>query len=502
LFVYYGIVDSIGEPDQESKLSTFGDAYIVNFLNTTDLISTIGSNFSNHGAALQQPICNTHAAKISTATAYVSCSISKSIFTLFFNCYLVSGSGYLVYFSSNNYIYVNADGSLVAKINGTDYSVGSKLYFGVCSTFSITCDGSNTYIVINGLTKLVIKQTFSISEIRLGGNGSSGYSVECYFFDLFLLPPKLPLYSYYLHNTIYDSSNFFRESGYDDIITNGYLTGWPEVIFSGDEAIFKPNSCFGVIYSVSFDGGNGWYVSDLDYEAIFTKYFNFSSEFNTVLRLTSSSGTIDKNYITKVNDFNQFDVNYVVDFTSGVTRNGYEDTETDFIVALSALSGTEATPVEYAYETSASGLKSTYFDRPVEYSWGGTLGSGVISKDVEYCFDIIMGSWADDTEIDFWLGELYQGYYRNYYMYFTLSSGWVSYVDLGVDFVLANWKYFPNQTDIICSVVGYNNQDTEAEVGKGELMRFLSDIKVSDMVYGDFSSSVFCSLSGIFPDCQ
>jgi hypothetical protein len=238
-FVYYDVIDSISEPPSEFKLSTFGDAYIVNFLNTTDLISTIGSNFSNHGAALQQPICNTHAAKMSTATAYVSCNINKSSFTLFFNCYLMSGEGYLVYFSSNSYVYINLDGSLVAKINGTDYSIGSKLYFDVCSTFSITCDGSNTYVIINGLTKLVIKQTFSISEIRLGGNGSSGCSVECYFFDLFLLPPKLPLYSYYLHNTTYDSSNFFRESGYDDIITNGYLTHWPEVIFAGDEVMFR-----------------------------------------------------------------------------------------------------------------------------------------------------------------------------------------------------------------------------------------------------------------------
>jgi hypothetical protein len=219
LFVYYyDVVGLAGEPTQEFKLSTFGDAYIVSFLNTTDLISTIGPNFLNHGAALQQPICNTYAAKTSTATAYVSCNISKSSFTLFFNCYLVSGEGYLIYFSSNNYVYVNSDGSLTAKINGTEYSIGSRLYFNVCSTFSITCDGSNTYVIINGLTKLVIKQTFSISGMCLGGSGSSGYSIVCYFFDLFLLPPKLPLYSYYLHSTIYDSSNFFRESGFTIVV--------------------------------------------------------------------------------------------------------------------------------------------------------------------------------------------------------------------------------------------------------------------------------------------
>lgn len=502
LFVYYdgvGVEDACGPNTPESYV--FEDAYIVNYLNTTNLVSIIGPNFSNHGAALYQPICNTYAAKTSTATAYVSCNISKSSFTLFFNCYLVSGEGYLVYFSSNNYVYVNLDGSLTAKINGTDYSVGSRLYFDVCSTFSITCDGSNTYVIINGLTKLVIKQTFSISEIRLGGNGSSGYSVECYFFDLFLLPPKLPLYSYYLHNTTYNSSNFFRESGHDNTITNGYLTSWPEVIFAGDEVMFRNSSCSGVVYSVSFNNGSSWYVSNLNYEDVFTKYFDSPSEFDTVLRLTSSSGTIDKNYIIKVNDFNQFDVNYLVDFTAGTTKGGYDDTEIDFRAALPTFDGIEATPVEYAYETSVSGLKSTCLDRPVEYLWGGTLGSGVISKDVEYCFDIIMDSWADDTEIDFWLGELYQGYYRNYYIYFTLSSGWVSYVDLDVDFVLANWKYFPTQTDIICSVVGYNNQDTEAEVGKGGLMRFLSDIKASNMVYADFNSSMFCSLSGVFPDC-
>jgi hypothetical protein len=811
LFIYYsGIgVDGVCGPGVPESY-VFDDIYIVNYLSELDLVSIIGPNFSNHSAALHQPICDTYAAKTTGGITYVSCSISKSVFTLFFSCYLVSGSGYLVYFSSSNYVYVNSDGSLVAKINGIEYSVGSKLYFNVCSTFSITCDGSNVYIVINGLTKLVIKQTFSITEIRLGGNGSSGYSVECYFFDLFLLPSKLPLYSYYLHNTIYDGSNFFREIGYDDAVTNGYLTCWPEVIFSGDEVIFRSNidmsagwkyyrpitivnsgssalsdykvkvelsvddlgnpynniktdgsdirfiltsglallpywieswdntgdsyiwvnvsgtdsipigesnirmyygnlvassdsngynvfeffdsfetysgysecercynstmcgssyysdfldgipvlhavgtyggntsryaykgfNCipsskleitlnelqgphvpynnedvgiyyylydhdpnvdvdFGphysnshftnttnymtgstgdyfvnnnkksywvniltaflvyvvlrlydgsnirqrnayvdyiyvrqladmepiltvgdeveldytlvdipsniiivnTTYSVSFNNGGSWYVSDLYYEDIFTKYFGFLGEFDTILRLTSSSGTIDKDYIIKVNDFNQFDVNYLVDFTAGTTRNGYEDTETDFIVALPALSGTEATPVEYAYETSVSGLKSTYFDRPVEYSWGGTLGSGVISKDVEYCFDIVMDSWADDTKIDFWLGELYQGYYRNYYTYFTLSSGWFSHVDLDVDFVLANWKYFPTQTDIICSVVGYNDQETEINIGKGRLISFLSDIKASNMVYGDFSSSMFCSLSGSFPDC-
>ena len=829
LFVYYdgvGIEDACGPNVSESYV--FDDVYIVNYLSETNLVSVIGPSFSNHNAALHQPVCDTYAAKTTGGATYISCSISKSVFTLFFNCYLVSGSGYLVYFSSSNYVYINSDGSLVAKINGEEYSIGSKLYFNVCSTFSVTNDGSNVYIVINGLTKLVIKQTFSISEIRLGGNGSNGYSVECYFFDLFLLPPKLPLYSYYLHNTIYDSSNFFRESGYDNTMTNGYLTHYPEVIFSGDEAIFSLNgdvptdgwryyrpititnsgtsflydyqvklklttldlgnpysninsngsdirfisasgnclldyyidswdstgdsyvwvsvsgiplgdfiirmyygylgvascssaedtfiffedfngsnlsdrwvvggegsvsvtegyvypssygpgsswhgptleadfnasvsnytwevryywdhtskdhlgrlflyiknssdvvterlyshdahntyyetslylddidgcffSCYGsnvlcysdgwhiwegvregtnlnvcfdsvqkydgvrttaptsskvcmkfnrysshspvnirvdyirvynytspeptavigeevvlngflvdillniygteaVLCSVSFNNGSSWYVSDLDYDDMFTKYFSSSNEFDTVLRITSDTETIDKDYIVKVNDFNQFDVNYLVDFSSVATGNGYEDTETDFIVALSTLSGIKATPVEYAYEVSATNLKSTCFDRPVEYSWGGTSGRGVISKDVEYCFDVVMDSWADDTEIDFWLGELYQGYYRSYYTYFTLSSGWFSYVDLGVDFVLANWKYFPTQTDIICSVAGYNDQDTEAEVGKGELMRFLSDIKASNMVYDDFNFSMFCSLSGVFPDC-
>jgi hypothetical protein len=827
LFIYYSGfgVDGVCGPDV-SESYVFDDVYIVNYLSETNLVSVIGPNFSNHSAALHQPICDTYAAKTTGGTTYVSCSISKSVFTLFFNCYLVSGSGYLVYFSSNNYVYVNLDGSLVARINGVDYHVGSKLYFGVCSTFSITSDGSNVYVVINGLTKLVIKQTLSISEICLGGNGSGGYSVECYFFDLFLLPSKLPLYSYYLHNTIYDNSNFFRDSGYDNIITNGYLTNWPEVIFSGDEAIFKFNGelvsdgwryyrpititnsgisflsdysvrlklttsglgnpynninssgsdicfssisgslfgywieswdntgdsyvwvsvggiplgdstirmyygylgatsysngedvfCFfddfsslsdkwitggqgavsvtnGYIYpssfgggghvwhgpditanfnssvsnyawkvryyldhcvadnlgklrlyirdssdvtterlythdahnhvdetslyfsdadggffscggtgvvcyddgwhiwegvregtnltiwfddvqkyngvrtttpvsskfyiefsqhssypalctrvdyiyvrnctpiepttvigsevalsgflisiplnlygsetllcSVSFNNGSSWYVSNLNYDDMFTRYFGLPKEYDTVLRLTSSEETIDKNYIVKINDFNQFDVNYLVDFTAGLIKDGHDDTETNFIVALPTLSGIKATPVEYTYEVDAANLKSTYLDRPVEYLWGGTLGSGVISKDVEYCFDIVMDSWVDDTEIDFWLGELHQGYYRNYYTYFTLSSGWFSYTDLDVDFVLANWKYFPIQANIICSTIDYNDQEIEVNIGKGRLMRFLSDIKASNMVYNDFSSSIFCSLSGIFPDC-
>lgn len=799
----------------------FDGAYIVNYLSEVSLVSIIGPNFSNHSAALHQPICNTYAAKITGGTTYISCSISKSSFTLFFNCYLISGSGYLVYFSFDNYVYVSLDGSLVAKINGTEYNVGSKLYFNICSTFSITNDGNNIYIVINGLTKLVIKQIFSISEIRIGGNGSSGYSVECYFFDLFLLPPKLPLYSYYLHNTTYDNSNFFRDSGYDNIITNGYLTGWPEVIFSGDEVIFKSNislfdgwdyyrpinitnsgtvplsyqqvvvelstselgnpynninsdgsdirfvSSSGVVlpycvdiwdntgyseirvtvtgmipigdsaiymyygkesavstassidycgyydyfnikndsywvfdgyqtvphdlsgenvlkmygdgtwrhyyslqhivtgmearveflrtgisfwhiaalensdsynrwciqednlgnirvqyrvndgswvfpktliagaktgiwyvallkvddingfyikvwekdnpaiwndytyamptglswrfhswkhesitdyhdnykvyntiqgepfittsgggeivldgvwayigsegttiytvasdetmYSVSFNNGSSWYVSDLNYNDIFTKYFGSPSEFSTVLRLTGSSGTIDKDYIIKVNDFNQFNINYLVDFTAESTEDGYDDTEIDFITRLPTLYGTECTLVEYPHGWVT--VNSGFINRPVEYLWGGTLGSGVISKDVEYCFDTIVDSWVDDTEVDFWLGKLYQGYYKNYYIYFTLNSSWVSYVNFDVDFVLANWKYFPTQTSVICSVVSYNDQETETKVGKGSLMRFLSDIKASDMIYDDFNSSIFCSLSGIFPDC-
>ncbi|NIA09422.1 MAG: hypothetical protein GWP10_06775, partial [Nitrospiraceae bacterium] len=241
LFVYYDVINSIDEPTQEFKLSTFGEAYVVNFLNTTNLVSIIGPNFFNHSAALHQPICDVYAVKTSTTTAYVSCSISKSSFTLFFSCYLVVGAGYLVYFSSSNYVYVNNDGSLVLKSAGTNYSIGSKLYFNVCSTFSITYDGSNVYVVLNGFTKLVIKGTISISNISLGGNGSDGYSTECYFFDLFLLPSKPPLYSYYLHNTKYNSINFFRESGYDNNTINGYLTHWPEVIFAGDQAIFKSN---------------------------------------------------------------------------------------------------------------------------------------------------------------------------------------------------------------------------------------------------------------------
>jgi hypothetical protein len=265
--------------------------------------------------------------------------------------------------------------------------------------------------------------------------------------------------------------------------------------------MFRNSSCSGVVYSVSFNNGSSWYVSNLNYEDVFTKYFDSLSEFDTVLRLTSSSGTIDKNYIIKVNDFNQFDVNYGIDFTTDITKDGYDDTEIDFIAALPAFSEVEATLVEYTYEVSAANLKLMFLDRPVEYSWGGTLGSGVISKDVEYCFDIVMDSWADDTEIDFWLGELHQGYYKNYYTYLTLSSGWNYCIDTGVDFVLANWKYFPTQTDMICSAIGYNDQDTEVEVGKGSLMRFLSDIKASDMIYDDFNSSIFCSLSGVFPDC-
>jgi hypothetical protein len=501
LFVYYdgvGVEDVCGTNVPESYV--FDDAYIVNYLSETDLISIIGPNFANHSAALHQPICDTYAVKTTGGSTYVSCSISKTSFTLFFNCYLLSSSGYLVYFSSTNYVYVNSDGSLIAKINGTEYSVGSKLYFDVCSTFSITNDGSNIYIVVNGLTKLVIKQTFSISEIRLGGNGTSGYSVECYFFDLVLLPPELPLYAYYLHNTTYDNSNFFRESGYDDAITNGYLTHWPEVIFSGDEVIFRSNSCFGVVYSVSFNNGSSWYVSGLGYEDIFIKYFGSPSEFNTVLRLTSSSGTIDKTYIIKVNDFNQFSINYDVDFLVGNKKDVCLDFITNFRTALHDKDGITTTPVEYSYEGGIADLNLFYLEKPVEFSWGGVLGSGIISKTVEYCFDIVMDPWFDDVYIDFWLGELYQGYYINIPTYFTASSGWNFYVDADIDFTLANWRYFPHQADIIFSDLELSNKKTEVEVGKGRLMRFLSDVKASDMVYSDFTSSVFCSLSSISPD--
>jgi len=476
----------------------FDDAYIVNFLDTTSLISKIGPNFSNHSAALHQPICDTYAVKILGGTTYVSCSISKSSFTLFFNCYLLFGEGYLVYFSSDNYVYVYSDGSLVAKINGNEYSVSSKLYFNECSTFSITCDGSNTYIVINGLTKLVIKRTFSISEIRLGGSGSSGYSIECYFFDLFLLPPKPPLYSYYLHNTIYDNSNFFRESGYDNNMINGYLTNWPEVIFSGDEVIFESNSCSGVVYSVSFNNGGHWHVSGLKYDSIFTKYFGSPSELYTVLKLTHSSGIINKNYVIKVNDFNKFSINNEIDFVVGNKKDGYLDVISDFKTALHDKDSVSLTTTEYGYYDIAD-LKSMYLEKPVEFLWGDLSGSGIISKQVEFCFDVIVDSWFDDIYIDFWLGELYQGYYVDVATKFVVESKNDMYTNVDVDFVLSNWKYFPHEVNVICSTASRCDVKTETKTDRGSLVRFFSDVKVSDEVYNDFYSSIVCSVSGVFP---
>jgi len=819
LFVYYdgvGSVDVCGPREPEEYV--FDDAYIINYLSETDLVSVIGPNFSNHSAALHQPICDTYAVKVTGGSTYVSCSISKSSFTLFFNYYLISGPGYFVYFSSDNYVYAYSDGFLVAKINGNEYTVGSKLYFDTCSTFSITCDGENVYIVINGLTKLVIKQTFSISEIRLGGNGSSGYSIEGYFFDLFLLPSKLPLYSYYLHNTIYNNSNFFRESGYDNSMTNGYLTSWPEVIFSGDEAIFKSNIClfdgwkyyrpititnsganslsdqqvlinlstsvlgnpynninpdgsdirftsisgclfsycidvwnntddsivvvvvsgidsvpvgdsiicmyydkdpsvpvtinmsidtyqfmihydsfdtkdtsywtfdsyqtvpydlngenvlkmwgddtwrsyytdeyivsgmevtieflrtgtsswhisafdnssdrwcirednsgniqvqyrvsgtyyypktlissakinvwyvallraddvngfymkvwekdnptvYGdysyqmpagqfwrfcswqyqnvigyhdnyrvyntvqghqdisttvgsgigieeiynveenifqqyIKYSTSFDGGNSWYVSNLNYDEMFTKYFGLQQDYNTVLRLSTDTETIDKNYIIKVNDFNKFSINYDVDFSAGLKKDDCLDIVTDFTPALPTILGIDTTPVEYGYEGDLTELKSLYLLRPVEFAWGGAFGSGIISKPVEFCFDTVMDSWFDDVYVDFWLGELEQGYHINMFTDFVVESKNDFYENIEVDFVLSNWKYFPHQSNVICSVMDCNNKNVEISTCSGILMRFMSDVNVSDMLYADFNSSVFCSVSGISP---
>jgi hypothetical protein len=816
LFVYYegvGSVDICGSGEPEEYV--FDGAYIVNYLDTLTLTSVIGPNFSNHSAALQQPICDTYAAKVTGGTTYISCSVSKSTFTLFFNCYLTSGQGYLVYFSSSNYVYVNIDGSLAAKIDETEYIVGAKLYFNTCSTFSITCDGEKTYIVINGLTKLVINKTFSISEIRLGGNGSSGYSIEGYFFDLFLLPPKLPLYSYYLHNTVYDNSNFFRESGYDNPIVNGYLTHWPEVIFSGDEAIFKSNidlptgwkyyrpititnsgtetiydynivvllstnvlgnpynnisddgsdlcfisssgvgldhclyswdntgysnilvnssgtggisvgdsyiymyycgehsvptsveldypgveeydnfntkdesywhfdghqtvpynlngqnvlkmwgdnswkgyysfeehivtgmevtidflrtgssswhmaaldnnsgyhrwcidessgnirvqyviggsynypktlisnaktsiwytvllrvddvsgfymkvwekdnlsvygeysramptglawkfrswqyqnvngyhdnyhvydpsqeaeaitTCVGdeieiggtlidiqnniykqsISYSVSFDNGSSWHVSNLNYDSMFTKCFGESKEYNTILRLSSSEEIIDKDYITKVNDSNQFYVNYDVDFSAGTKKNGTNDIITDFMTELYDKTDINLTPVEYVYE---SDLIESYLTRPVEFVWGGALSSGIMSKPVEFCFSDILNSFFYDINIAFWFGRLSQDFYTDIPMDFVVGSKYTLYEDIDVDFCLSNWKYFPHQTDIICSIVNFDNKYMEVSTCDGLLMNFVSDVKASDMLYMDFNSSVFCSVSGISP---
>ena len=497
LFVYYegvGSVDICGSGEPEEYV--FDGAYIVNYLDTLTLTSVIGPNFSNHSAALQQPICDTYAAKVTGGTTYISCSISKSTFTLFFNCYLTSGQGYLVYFSSSNYVYVNIDGSLVAKADETEYIVGAKLYFNTCSTFSITCDGEKTYIVINGLTKLVINKTFSISEIRLGGNGSSGYSIEGYFFDLFLLSPKLSLYSYYLHNTIYDSGNFFRESGYDNVETNGYFTGWPEVIFSGDEVIFRSNSGVGSTYSVSFDNGSSWYVSNLNYDSIFTKYFGSSSELYTVLQVTNSSGIINKDYITKVNDSNQFYVNYSVNFLAGTKKNGTNDIITDFMTELYDKTGINLTPVEYVYE---SDLIESYLTRPVEFVWGDALSSGTMSKPVEFCFSDILNSFFYDINIAFWFGRLSQDFYTDISMDFVVGSKYTLYEDIDVDFCLSNWKYFPHQTDIICSIANFDNKYMEVSTCDGLLMNFVSDVKASDMLYIDFNSSVFCSVSGISP---
>lgn len=484
--------------------SAISDSYIVNYLNTLTLVSEIGPNFVNHGAMLYQPICDTYAVRTSAGSSYVSCSISKSMFTLFFNCYFVSDPGHLVYFSSSNYVYINSNGSLLAKINSIEYNVGSKLYTGVCSTFSITCDGEQTYVIINGLTKLLIKQTFSISEIRLGGNGSSGHSCNCYFFDLFLLSSKLPLYSYYLHNTRYDSSNFFRESGYDNLTTNGYLTHWPGVLFVGDEAIFRANvepSVDWKYYSVSFDGGSSWYASNLDYDDLFTKHFGSVGYFPALLKLESNTETLNKEYLIVVSDPSTFSMDVPVNFSAGSKKDGYEDVVSDFLVKLHDKYGTEATPVEYTYETSMSGLKLLYLERPTEFVWGGTLGSGILSKTVEFCFENTLTYWFDDIYIDFWLGELYEEYHIDMITYFSVGSAVYLYKDVDVDFVLSNWKYFPNETNIVCSVIGYTDSEVEINMEDGRVIRTLSDITASKEELGSYCSSVFCSVSGISSSC-
>lgn len=481
-FIEYGYYDMF----LQKAVQIFPSLDIINLLDKADLTSLVGDNFTNSGAAVEQPICSsfTGITTTKTPTSYVYCDTSTvSDFSVFLGVLFTEGGGncVLLYLGSNIIVFADTDSSLSVKLNTETHVVGYRLPSGCCS-LAITYDGSLFCLFING--NVVYRTEISgLQSSYLSIGGASGYnSVSSDFFYCFKFGYVEPYFIDYLHSTLLKTILYV--SGYDTENNQCTLIVDPNFV-----VVNEPN-----LYRLLTTSGCGSCNITLDGSVLCTDtcddgvdYSIGSSGYSTA---NYSCGAISKTLEIKVNTLVGLDYDVNAEFNVVDTAAGLKDFFTDSKFRTPTLSGVDDILTEYQFDDKHQHI----MDVLIEFYLYTNDYPTVMDVPVEFYFDIDLDSYFYDIMVYFVMSSFYAMYFTDIQVWYSVHETANTYEDINTYFEIAASKYYDYMSDIYVSSQLYDDTALSVATQSGTLQRYHSDVIVSDHIYDDVFSDVIVSL--------